>query len=120
MKTIHRFLNRLIGSFTGRLREANLAEEMEAHVRMQAHDNIRSGMSPEEARRTAQLKFGGMELAKENYRDQRGLPQLDLLFQDVRHALRQFGRNPGFTTVVIVTLALGIGANTAVLSAVPN
>jgi len=118
MKAFRRFLNRLIGSFSGRLREAELAEEMEMHVQMQADDNIRSGMSPEEARRTAQLKFGGMEIAKENYRDQRGLPQIDRLCQDVRHAVRQFGRNPGFTAVVVLTLTLGIVANTAIFSAV--
>ena len=117
MKALRRFLSRLTGSFTGGLREADLAEEMESHVQMQTDDNLRRGMPPAEARRAAQLKFGGMEAAKENYRDQRGLPQLDLLFQDVRHALRQFARNPGFTGVVVGTLALGIGANTAVFSA---
>jgi predicted permease len=117
MKTIRRFFSRAIGSFTGRHREADLAAEMEMHVQMQAEDNMRSGMSPQEARRAAQLKFGGVELAKENYRDQRGLPQLDLLFQDVCHAMPQFGRNPGFTAVVVLTLTLGIGANTAVFSA---
>jgi len=86
--------NRIAGSFTGQRRENDLARELESHIRMQTEDNLRLGMPPEQARREAVLKFGAVESAKEDYRDQRGLPQLDLLLQDWRYGLRQLVERP--------------------------
>jgi hypothetical protein len=116
MIRIRASLARVAGLFGRQRRERELAEEFESHLAMQIEDNLRSGMTPAEARRAALLKSGGLEQAKEICRDRRGLPPVETALRDVRHATRLLMRSPAFTLVTILLLALSLGANTAIFT----
>ena len=116
MRTLRRFLNRVVNSATKRAQEERLREEIEEHIALQIAENLRAGVSPVEARRQAMLKFGGVEPMKQDYRAEQGLPFIENLVGDLRNAARTISRMPGLAAVIVVSLAIGIGVNTTIFS----
>ncbi|HKS05942.1 MAG TPA: ADOP family duplicated permease [Gemmatimonadaceae bacterium] len=120
MRALHALVARLRATFTAGRVDREFDEELLAHFEMLVDDLRRAGYSNDDARREAARKLGRLDPLREDHRNQRGYPALDLVVQSLRHALRRLAKTPGFAIVVALTLALGIGANTALFSLVDN
>jgi hypothetical protein len=120
MKALWRVWARVTGLFRKNWRDREMAQEFESHLQMHIDDNIRAGMTPEQARREALVKFGGMEAAKESVRESSRLMWIETAARDVRYALRGLRLNPGFATTAVLSLTLGIGASVAIYTVADN
>jgi hypothetical protein len=116
MRRLRAALARVRAHFHRDRLDRDLAAELHSHLSMHIDDNRRAGMNADEARRQALLKLGGIVQVEERHRDVRGIPMLEHLIRDVRLGARSLKAAPAFTAVTILTLGLGIGANTAIFS----
>jgi macrolide transport system ATP-binding/permease protein len=115
-KAIRVFLARLKGLLPNMHQELDRNDEIEANLQLHIDDNIRRGMTPQQARREAMLKLGGLEPAREAYRDRSTFPLIEGFLRDVHFALRQLRKNPVFACTAVLTLALGVCASVAIFA----
>lgn len=116
MRKLRAWFLRFWGFVHGPHQDKDFAEDLQSNLQMHIDDNLRSGMTPEEARRLALIKLGGIEATTQAYRERSTLPFCENLWQDLRYTLRQFRKNPGFATTALLVLALGIAATVAIFS----
>jgi putative ABC transport system permease protein len=118
MKLLRRFFTRLSNFATRRSADQRLQEEIAEHLALQVEENLRAGTSPAEARRQAALKLGAAQAIRERHNAEQGLPLAENLLLDIRYAFRMLYRSPGFSLIAIATMALGVGATTAIYSVI--
>src|ERR1700723_3094576 len=118
VKFLRRFFVRLSNLAAGRSADQRLQDEIAEHLAFQTEENLRSGMSPAEARRQAAIKLGAAEAIREHHHAEQSLPLIENLFHDLGYAVSMLLRSPGFSFIAIATIALGVGATTAIYSVI--
>lgn len=116
MRGVRAWLVRLVAAVTPWRRDRALADELNGHLDLATEDNVRAGMTPEEARRRALVELGGFASTSERCRERHGMPGLEAIFRDIRYSLRALGRSPSFTAISALSLAIGIAGNAAIFS----